>query len=148
MRHHFPTKVALLEAVLKWREDETLQRARLSQPEGIDVIRAWIASVGENAKRPAIVELEVVLGAEAIAPDHPAHAYFRDFYCRAQKLLVHALAIMERKGELRGGVAPDNAARILLSSTLGLQSLWLRDRNIDVAGDLRVQAQRLISKHI
>jgi hypothetical protein len=68
MRHHFPTKVDLLEAVLKWREVDTLQRARLAQPIGIDVIRAWIASVAENTTRPVLVELEAVLSTCISAP--------------------------------------------------------------------------------
>lgn len=137
MRHHFPTKVDLLEAVLKWREVDTLQRARLAQPIGIDVIRAWIASVAENTTRPVLVELEAVLSAEAISADNPAHGYFNDLYQRAEELLTRAFVTMAERGELRAEIEPGVAARLLLSTTLGLQSLWLRNRSIDVATELR-----------
>jgi AcrR family transcriptional regulator len=137
MRHHFPTKVDLLEAVLKWREVDTLQRARLAQPIGIDVIRAWIASVAENTTRPVLVELEAVLSAEAISADNPAHGYFNDLYQRAEELLTRAFVTMAEQGELRAEIEPGVAARLLLSTTLGLQSLWLRNRSIDDATELR-----------
>jgi AcrR family transcriptional regulator len=137
MRHHFPTKVDLHEAVLKWREVDTLQRARLAQPIGIDVIRAWIASVAENTTRPVLVELEAVLSAEAISADNPAHGYFNDLYQRAEELLTRAFVTMAEQGELRAEIEPGVAARLLLSTTLGLQSLWLRNRSIDVATELR-----------
>ena len=127
----------LLEAVLKWREVDTLQRARLAHPIGIDVIRAWIASVAENTTRPVLVELEAVLSAEAISADNPAHGYFNDLYRRAEELLTRAFVTMAEQGELRAEIEPGVAARLLLSTTLGLQSLWLRNRSIDVATELR-----------
>jgi len=145
MRHHFPTKVDLLEAVLKWREVETLERARLTHPIGIDVIRTWIASVAENTTRPALVELEAVLSAEAISADNPAHEYFNDLYRRAEDLLTRAFATMAERGELRAEIESEVAARLVLSTTLGLQSLWLRNRSIDVATELRIYTGVLLT---
>jgi AcrR family transcriptional regulator len=145
MRHHFPTKVDLLEAVLKWREEDTLERARLTHPVGIDVIRAWVASVAENTGRPALVELEAVLSAEAISADNPAHDYFNDLYRRAEELLTRAFVTTAEQGELRAEIEPDVAARLLLSTTLGLQSLWLRNRAIDIATELRIYTQVLLT---
>ena len=137
MRHHFPTKVGLLEAVLQWREEDTIARARITHPVGVDVIRAWIASVAENTTRPALVELEAVLSAEAISTDNPAHEYFNDLYRRAEELLTRAFATVAERGELRAEIEPDVAARLLLSLTLGLQTLWLRNRSIDIATELQ-----------
>ena len=145
MRHHFPTKVDLLEAVLQWREEESLERARLSHPVGIDVIRAWINSVGENSERPGLVELEAVLSAEAISADNPAHEYFHDLYRRAESLLTRAFATMAEAGELRPEIEPPVAARLLLSTTLGLQTLWLRNPTIDTAGELRIYTSALLT---
>lgn len=145
MRHHFPTKVDLLEAVLQWREEESLERARLSHPTGIDVIRAWIASVGENSARPALVELEAVLSAEAISADNPAHEYFNDLYQRAEALLTRAFSTIADAGELRAEIEPPVAARLLLSTTLGLQTLWLRNRSIDTAAELKTYTAALLT---
>lgn len=145
MRHHFPTKVDLLETVLKWREDESLAKARVSHPVGIDVIRAWIDSVSENTARPALVELEAVLGAEAISPDHPAHDYFTDLYHRGVRLLSKAFETMADTGELRSEFAPSTAGRLLLANTLGLQSLWLRERSFDLASELRAHTETMLT---
>ncbi|MEU1970868.1 TetR/AcrR family transcriptional regulator [Microbacterium sp. NPDC019599] len=145
MRHHFPTKVDLLEAVLQWREEDALERARRGHPVGIDVIRAWVASVDENTGTPALVELEAILAAEAISSDHPAHKYFSDLYGRAEDLLTKAFATMADRGELRAEISPDVAARLLLSTTLGLQSLWLRKRSIDIAAELRTYTSVLLT---
>jgi AcrR family transcriptional regulator len=145
MRHHFPTKVHLLEAVLQWREEESLQRARLSHPVGIDVIRAWTSSVGENSERPGLVELEAVLSAEAISADSPAHEYFRDLYRRAETLLTQAFTTMADAGELRAEIEPATAARLLLSTTIGLQTLWLRNRTIDTAVELKIYTSTLLT---
>ncbi|GAA5196853.1 TetR/AcrR family transcriptional regulator [Microbacterium jejuense] len=145
MRHHFPTKVDLLEAVLQWREEESLERARLSHPTGIDVIRAWINSVGENSTRPALVELEAVLSAEAISADNPAHEYFTDLYQRAEALLTRAFSTMADEGQLRAEIEPSVAARLLLSTTLGLQTLWLRNRSIDTAAELKTYTAALLT---
>lgn len=145
MRHHFPTKIDLLEAVLQWREEESLARAHLSRPIGLDVVRAWISSVGENSSRPALVELEAVLSAEAISPDHPAHVYFQDLYRRAEALLTSAFTTVSEAGQLRNEIQPPVAARLLLSTTLGLQALWLRDRTIDIESELRTYTTALLS---
>ena len=145
MRHHFPTKVGLLEAVLQWREEDTIARARITHPVGVDVIRAWIASVAENTTRPALVELEAVLSAEAISTDNPAHEYFNDLYRRAEELLTRAFATVAERGELRAEIEPDVAARLLLSLTLGLQTLWLRNRSIDIATELRTYISVLLT---
>ena len=145
MRHHFPTKVGLLEAVLQWREEDTIARARITHPVGVDVIRAWIASVAENTTRPALVELEAVLSAEAISTDNPAHEYFNDLYRRAEELLTRAFATVAERGELRAEIEPDVAARLLLSLSLGLQALWLRNRSIDIATELRTYISVLLT---
>jgi AcrR family transcriptional regulator len=145
MRHHFPTKLDLLEAVLQWREQDDLERARRDHPTGLGVIRAWIDSVAGNTGRPVLVELEATLSAEAIAPDHPAHDYFKDLYGRAEELLKRAFSTAARRGELRNEITPTMAARMLLSTTLGLQSLWLRNRTIDVASELNTYVRMILT---
>jgi AcrR family transcriptional regulator len=145
IRHHFPTKVGLLEAVLHWREEDALERAKRGNLQGLQVIRAWIDSVEENTRRPGLVELEIVLGAEATASDHPAHDYFEDLYRRAEELLGRAFATAAERGELRDGMDPKFTARMLLSVTLGLQSLWLRNRAIDLAWDLERTIQAVLT---
>lgn len=143
LRHHFPTKVRLLEAVLHAREEESMGRAP-TRP-GIDSIRAWITEVGGNTSRPVLMEIEAVLGAEALAPDHPAHAYFDTFYARAESILLRSFTILDERGGLRTGVTPAAAAQIVLAQTLGLQSMWLRNRSIDIRARLTDCVQGLLT---
>lgn len=143
LRHHFPTKAGLLEAVLRWREEESVQRA--GPTDGLDLLRAWIADVASNVKRPALVELETVIGAEAISPEHSARPYFAHLYGHATKLLTRAFTTAAEHGQLRDGVQPEAAAQIVLGVTVGLQTLWLHDRSIDVPGGLTTAVRGLLS---
>lgn len=136
MRHHFPTKAALLAAVLARRDEEALQRGAAVHPHGVDVLREWIAATARNAKRPTLIDLEVTLSAEAIAAAHPAHAYFGELYARAQELLERAFHEIEQDGMLQPAIRPSAAARLVLSATIGLQQLWLWDRERDLVGEL------------
>ena len=74
--HHFPTKVALLEAVLDHRD--TVDEADLDDDlaRGTDYFDALVHLVERNAVRRHIVELFTALSAEATSPEHPAHEYF------------------------------------------------------------------------
>jgi AcrR family transcriptional regulator len=145
IRHHFPTKVDLLMAVLEWRDEEALGRARANHPVGVGVLRAWIDSTRRNANTPMLVDLELTLTAEATSPDHPAYLYFRDRYARANEILVRAFKAIAKEGQLAKSLSPESAARLFLSATLGLQTLWLKDRSVDVSGELTRQARLLLS---
>lgn len=148
MRHHFPTKVALLEAVLRWREAGALDQARAIQPTGQQALLAWITAVAANTSRPFLVELEITLAAEAIAADHPAHEYFDQLYRRGLDILEKAFVVLQERGQLPESTTPLEAAQLFLSATLGIQALWLRDRSIDVSSALRRQLQMMMTAEL
>lgn len=145
IRHHFATKVDLLMAVLEWRDEEALSLARARHPVGVDVLHAWIEATHRNADNPMLVDLELTLAAEASSPEHPANEYFRARYERATQILVRAFKVIEAEKQMKDGVPPKAAAQLFLSATLGLQTLWLRDRSVDVVRELTLLAQRLLS---
>ena len=138
--HHFPSKDALLVAVLA-RHDELEARALdeelgVTQPPGlppesplvdwncVDLWRACQAAVERNARQPELVRLYAVLEAESLAPDHPAHGYFME---RQE----HTLAIFRH---LAGaGEEAEALARKVLALMDGLQLQWLRDPTLDFA---------------
>jgi len=137
--HHFPSKDALLVAVLDRRD--TIEARLLSErlgvelppgaaPEspqvdwsGVDLRTACEALVARNSRQPELVRLYSMLEAESLAPDHPAHDYFND----RQR---HVLALFRR---LIGDV-PDAEmlARKVLALMDGLQVQWLRDPALDL----------------
>jgi AcrR family transcriptional regulator len=146
IRHHFPSKVELLEAVLTWRDQESLTRSRLGgHREGVGVLHAWLEAIAHNRSTPILVELEMTLSAEATSPDHPAHEYFRRQREQAIKILRTAFRRIEEQGDLSSAFSPDSAARAVVASTIGLQSLWLLDRSIDVPGELERVMQAFVT---
>src|SRR4029453_12544543 len=73
---YFPSNEALLAAVLERRDAVDAEREDLGIPPGLDVLRHLVALAEHNVRHPGIVDLYARLAAEAMAPDHPAHAYF------------------------------------------------------------------------
>ena len=90
--HHFPTKVSLLMAVLEWRDQDTLSRIGEPAPIGVDMLRALVREVEHNAHVPELVELHVIMSAEASHPDHPAHDYFVRRYAVVRATLQDGFA--------------------------------------------------------
>ena len=145
MRHHFPTKSALLAAVLRRRDETALERGAAARPRGVEVLREWVAATRRNVDRPDLIDLEVTLAAEAISSAHPAHPYFVDVYARAQQLLERAFGEIRAEGALAPGITVTQAARVVLAATLGLQQLWLWDRNRDLVGELEFVVGSLLT---
>lgn len=146
IRHHFPTKAHVLQALLRWRERVSLDKGDRTRVDGLDAMHAWIDAVAENVEQPILVELEFVLAGEAVSPQHPAHPHFARAYEKSERILRRAFALMEERGQLREDIDPDVAARAVLGVTLGIQSLWLRDRSIDIAAALRTQLDAMLTE--
>jgi AcrR family transcriptional regulator len=144
--HHFPSKLDLLQAVLDWRDRDALVRQGTDRAEGLDVVRAWLTEVARNAGTPELVDLHVTLSAEGASPDHPLHDYFVQRYEVAVRMLKKGLRVAAARGELRSDVDPEQAARMLVAATDGLQMQWLLHRDaVDMAGTLRRYVESLIT---
>ncbi|MFE6734430.1 TetR family transcriptional regulator [Microbacterium sp. NPDC057650] len=123
--HHFPSKVALLEAVLDERDSADFTAISEFLGEGSSVIDALILLVERNQRQRPIIELYTALSAEATSEDHPAHAYFQRRYARVGAELAADFAKLRDDGMLREGVSPQSAARITMAALDGLQVQWL-----------------------
>ncbi|WP_019135866.1 TetR/AcrR family transcriptional regulator [Cellulomonas massiliensis] len=123
--HHFPSKEALLAAVLQRRDDADAADVRADVESGAGYVDALLRLVERNAARPGIVELFTVLSAEATSPEHPAHEYFRGRYARVLRSVEDDLDRFGASGRLRAGVDPAAAARLLVAVLDGLQVQWL-----------------------
>ncbi|MGC5166783.1 TetR family transcriptional regulator [Luteimicrobium sp. DT211] len=136
--HHFPTMEALLLAVLEHRDAEDTERFALAEHHGVESLRRLVDLAAWNQARPGIVELFVVLSAEATAPDHPAHDYFVARYDLAVSSATEALTVARDRGELRDGVDPAVAGHRIIALMDGLQVQWLYRRDaVDMAAELR-----------
>lgn len=136
--HHFPTKEALLLAVLERREHHDWAAVDAEQATGAARLRRSVDLVALNATTPAIVELFAVLSVEATNPDHPAHGYFAQRYRTVVERLTEAYRQARAEGDLRPGIDPTVAAAELVALMDGLQVQWLYDpAGIDMAAIVR-----------
>lgn len=126
--HHFETKEDLLTAVLDNREraDRDVFLASGSRlAGGVGVLRGMVRLAQRNEQRPGFVRLYVVLGAEATAPDHPAHDYFVQHYARIVDGTARAVGAARSAGVVRDDIDPHRFATDLLALQDGLQLQWL-----------------------
>jgi len=144
--YYFPTKEALLAAVLERRDAEDSEREQLTVPPGLDVLRHFVALAEHNVRHPGIVDLYSRLAAEAVAADHPAHEYFERHYRAARDGVHESFAALAARGELRAGVEPGMAALTFIALMDGLQVQWLTTpRDVDLVGSLRCYLQNLLT---
>ncbi|MGB3439583.1 MAG: TetR/AcrR family transcriptional regulator [Actinophytocola sp.] len=136
--YYFPTKEALLAAVLERRDADDAKREQLDAPPGLDVLRHFVALAEHNVTHPGIVDLYSRLAAEAVAADHPAHDYFVRHYRLARESTFESFRVLAEQGELRDGVDPAAAALIFVALMDGLQVQWLTaPDDVDLVGALR-----------
>ncbi|MGO4586858.1 TetR/AcrR family transcriptional regulator [Arthrobacter sp. 2RAF6] len=135
--HHFPSKEALLEALLTFRDDESAIYTGALDAKGADLLHAMVDLTRHNTTIPGLVALYCVLSAEATDPEHPAHKYFLERYERVRRLMTEGFAHMADEGKLRPGVAPAAAARQLIALMDGLQVQWLLDNeSVDMPSEV------------
>jgi AcrR family transcriptional regulator len=145
--HHFPSKSALLAAVLERRDEQTQQQFDLDPDHGIEVLRSLVKLAAYNASTPGVVELFCTLSAEATSPEHPAHAYFLERYDFARRMTLTAFRELAENGDLRPGIPPEEASRGAIALMDGLQIQWLLDRDsVDMAADLRSYLNALLTR--
>ena len=125
--HHFPSKAALLAAVLEDRdaEDGRFLSSDGEPPMSWAAFDALAALVARNSTRPQLVGLYVRISAEAIERSHPAHDWVRDHYAGTEAWLSDAI----RAGQARGEIAADAPVEAMIHTTIavmdGLQQQWL-----------------------
>ena len=125
--HHFGAKEAILLAVLDYRErrdfEAVWQGLPFRDPEQLaalsltEVKRLLRETVLRNSQQADILRLVNVLRTEALYPQHPAYAFFRDRNARSLATVTRMFA-----GKVPN---PHATATQLLSLMLGLETLWL-----------------------
>lgn len=132
LRHHFGTKDAILQAVLTRREEtEGAWRAELVRTHGL--LDALPLIMEHNAGIRGLIQLDAVLRAEAVNPDHPAHGYVVALARRFRAQLRADLEAEAQAGRLRADLDLDLTAVRMVALIEGVQMEWLLDSDIDMA---------------
>lgn len=124
--HHFPTKAALLLAVLDHYEEgnrELMAAARETSDNAYG--GAWLALAAAHEADPTFIRFFTVLAAESVAPEHPAHAWFVERYERVRSGIGDMFATHQAQGLLRPELDPDLCARQLVALFDGIQLQYL-----------------------
>ncbi|MEU6533578.1 TetR/AcrR family transcriptional regulator [Streptomyces sp. NPDC046928] len=131
LMHHFPTKDALLVAVLQERDRwDAVPDSRWR----VDLLAALVEY---NAMRPGIVQTFSALLGESVTDGHPARAFFSERYTRVRASMAETLRA-EYGDRLPNGLTPERTAPLLVAVMDGLQYQWLLDpASVDMPGAFR-----------
>lgn len=129
--HYFPTKDALLVAVLEERDQWD---AVPDTPWRVDLLASLVEY---NAMRPGIIQTFSALLGESVTDGHPARGYFTERYARVRASMAAVLRA-EYGDRLPNGLTPERTAPLLVAVMDGLQYQWLLDpESVDMPGAFR-----------
>jgi AcrR family transcriptional regulator len=124
--HHFPTKVALLEATLEYHQMRALTQAyepvggrMLSFPERLERLAAG------HEEECGFIRLLLVIAAESIQPAHPTHDWFVARYDVVRAGWERELAADQGSGLLPADVDVALLSRLLVAVFDGLEFQFL-----------------------
>ncbi|WP_261992116.1 TetR/AcrR family transcriptional regulator [Streptomyces sp. MS191] len=121
--HYFPTKEALLVAVLQERDTWDTSGGRGREGWRLDLVDSLVEY---NAMRPGIVQTFSALLGESVTDGHPARGFFTERYTQVREEMAKVLRL-EFGERLPGGLTPERAAPLLTAVMDGLQYQWLLD---------------------
>lgn len=129
--HYFDSKDELFTAILEKRDEIDAESV-----EG-ELITALVRVVAHNAEVPGLMQLYTQLSVEAVDPTHPAHEFFARRYARLRTSFTEALTAGQATGTLRSNFNPERMATSIIAAIDGLQTQFLIDTSVDMAGELR-----------
>ncbi|MEU0399773.1 TetR/AcrR family transcriptional regulator [Streptomyces sp. NPDC006197] len=132
--HYYPTKEALLVAVLEERDRWDTSGGRDREGWRLDLLESLVEY---NAMRPGIVQTFSALLGESVTDGHPAREFFTERYAQVRANMADVLRL-EFGERLPGGLTPERAAPLLTAVMDGLQYQWLLDpAAVDMPGAFR-----------
>lgn len=143
--HHFPTKEALLEAVLEDKEAHDVQG--MPELETIDpatIPAQFIALAELNNEIPGVIALYAIMSAESTTDGHPSAEYFRARTEHTRRTFRIGFERMADAGLLSPGITAEYAALSTFALWDGAQIHWLIDpKAVSVTETLRTHLQSI-----
>ncbi|ROS58703.1 TetR family transcriptional regulator [Curtobacterium sp. PhB172] len=135
LKHYFSSREALLVEVLRER-DAASDRA-LGDTAGVFTRLAIVAD--RNVREPALVTLyTTLLGASVESGNETAREFFAARFDEARGNLVAQLHDELAASGRHSDADLGQVASLIIAAFDGLQVQWLLDRNVDIAGTLRL----------
>lgn len=129
--HHFPTKTALLAAVLDQEDAAEAGFVERSQRDGF--IPSILEIVRRNLRRRELVRMFSIVSAEATHPTHEAHEWLRNRYETVTAEYAELIAYDHDAGRLRAESDTLTLAGLVMTGWEGIQVRWLADGTDPVA---------------
>lgn len=130
--HHFPSKEAILLALLDLR-DERLHLMQERPDDG-----GWLASVDALPELVAqilqdrvLIQLAHALTAEASHPDHPAREWAARRHQALRTMVAAGIRQSIDRDELDPDIDPDALAAVFLGVVEGVEAQWLVNPDVD-----------------
>lgn len=132
LAHHFPSRRALLGAVLDHRDamDEVTINPTATSPWAVFESLAGLARV--NMERRQLVLLYTAMIGEAATAEHPAHEWMLRHYRAVVGMLAEGVRAGQESGDVRAEAPAERIARATIALMDGLQVQWLLDPSIDM----------------
>ena len=145
--HHFPSKDALVQAVLEHRATvEPEAQEHVAEPGGgIDSLLRIPELAQVLLENPVLMRFDVVVEGESIAEGGAAQEHVRDRLRAVRDGLAALLAEGVRRGELRDGVDVEVVATEVVAFMNGVQTQWVLDpERVDLRASYERYFQALV----
>jgi AcrR family transcriptional regulator len=136
--HYFGTKEDLYTAILSKRDEVDIDTYGPldTSDDPHAVLETYLNVIRHNADVPGLVQLFAHVSVDAVDADHPAHDYFAGRQHRLRDLFVPSIERLQRDGRLTERIDAATLATIVLALGDGLQTQWLVDPELDMAGTI------------
>ena len=134
LNHHFPSKTALLGAVLGHRDEVDIAGLDEAGHAGPwHYLDRLVSMARINAARPDMVRLFATISGEATHLGHPAHEWMHGHYDAVFASIREGIAQDQADGHVRHDAPAERIVREVIALMDGLQTQWLLDPTLDMA---------------
>lgn len=146
--HHFPTKNALVDAVLeRAAERQVAQMKAFVEPGGLEAIKAMSAWGSVIEETPDLTAFQIVLSAEAILDESPVRAWVLRRYAAVHDLAAGLIREGIEHGDIRPDVDADWEASALIAFLDGIRLQWFyTDGRLPLAETVRRYFEGLVER--
>ncbi len=146
--HHYPSKQALLQALLEYRDLEaTLLMKQVNQLRGTAALLDMHRLAELITRDPVRAQLYLVLAAENLGPEEFSGDYFRRRNVATRRAIAQRIREAQQDGEARADVDAQALAREAVAFMDGIGLQWLTSRrNFDLDAAWRLYLQGLVGR--